>query len=191
MNFKDRFDQKYTHTPEVFSGKPMPILEEALKYIPNGKALDLGAGNGRNTIYLLSKSFEVTGVDASNEGIKILGDRVPDKSNLNLIVSDAVEFETEEKFDLVFAIGLLHFLNTKDINTLINKMKSWTKKGGLNVIATRMVQNYRQDLPHVFKHNELKEFYQNKDWKIIEYREDTARRAKIASLIARKKVATD
>ena len=66
----------------------------------------------------------------------------------------------EEKFDLVLAVGLLHFLNTKDVNSLISKMRVWTKQGGLNVIAVRMVQNYRQDLPHVFKHDELKEFYQ-------------------------------
>jgi len=188
MSFKDRFDLKYKCMPEVFGAKPMPVLEKALDYIQSGKALDLGVGNGRNTIYLLSKSFEVTGVDASKEGIKILRERVPNDSKLILKVSDVSQFETKEKFDLVLAAGLLHFLNTKDVKLLINKMKVWTKQGGLNVIAVRMVQNFRQDLPHIFEHNELKEFYQNKDWAIMEYREGIARKAKVASLIARKGV---
>jgi len=188
MSFKDRFNLKYKHTPDVFGVKPMPVLEKALNYIPGGKALDLGVGNGRNTIYLLSKSFELTGVDMSKEGINVLKERVSNNSKLTLIVSDVTQFEIEEKFDLVLAVGLLHFLNTKDVKSLINKIKGWTKQGGLNVLAVRMVQNFRQDLPHIFKHDELKEFYQNKDWEIMEYGEGVAKRAKVASLIARKEM---
>ncbi len=57
MPFKNRFDQKYKDSPDTFGTKPMPILEKALEHIHTGKALDLGVGNGRNTLYLLSKSF--------------------------------------------------------------------------------------------------------------------------------------
>ena len=188
MSFENRFNLKYKYSPDIFGVKPMPVLEKALDYIQSGKALDLGVGNGRNTIYLLSKSFEVTGVDISKEGMKVLKERVPDNSKLTLKVSDVSQFETKEKFDLVLAVGLLHFLNTKYVNSLIGKMKGWTKQGGLNVIAVRMVQNFRQDLPHVFEHNELKGFYENKDWAIMEYREGIAKKAKVASLIARKEV---
>ena len=186
MSFKNRFDEKYKATPRLFGEEPMPLVKKALKYVSGGKALELGVGNGRNTLFLLSNSFEVTGVDMSEEGIKVLSERAENNADLNLVVSDVLEFESTEKFDLVLAIGLLHFLEKEDIDSLVNKMKKWTTKGGLNVIATRMVQNNRQDLPHVFTHNELENYYQNKNWKIEEYDEIEKGERKLAFLIARK-----
>ena len=38
------------------------------------KALDLGAGIGKNILLLLPNSFKVTSVDSSEEGLKILKD---------------------------------------------------------------------------------------------------------------------
>lgn len=186
MNFKNRFDKKYKVAPGLFGEEPMPLVKRALKYVSGNKALELGVGNGRNTLFLLSNSFEVTGVDMSEEGIKILSERAKNNPNLNLVVSDVLEFESTEKFDLVLAIGLLHFLEKESTNSLISKMKKWTSKGGLNVIATRMVQNLRHDLPHVFTRNELKNHYQDKDWKIEEYDEIEKRERKLAFLIALK-----
>ena len=186
MDFKNRFNQKYKDNPNVFGTRPMPVLEKALEYISGGTALDLGVGNGRNALYLLSKDFDVTGVDMSEEGIELLRNRVPEGSKLKLIVSSVLDFETDEKFDLICAVGLFHFLNIEDINNLIIKMKRLTKNGGINVIATRMTQNLRQDLPHVFKPNELKNFYVETGWEIKEYQETDRGRTTIASLIAQK-----
>jgi tellurite methyltransferase len=187
MNFKNRFDQKYKNIPNVFGDKPMPIIEKALEYVSKGTALDLGVGNGRNTIYLLSKGFKVTGVDMSEEGIKLVKSKVPEESDLKLIVSDVLNYETDEKFDFICVIGLLHFLEIEDINTLIGKIKSYTKPGGLNVIGAKMTQNYIGDLPHVFTQGELKEFYTvDNNWIVKEYIEQGGEQRKVAMLIAQK-----
>ncbi|MBN1162739.1 methyltransferase domain-containing protein [Patescibacteria group bacterium] len=188
MSFKSRFNQKYKDTPNVFGDKPMPIIENALKYVSSGLALDLGVGNGRNTIYLLSRGFRVTGVDMSKEGIALVKERVPKGSDLNLIVSDVLDFETTEKFDFVCAIGLFHFLNIESINKIIKNMKDFTKSAGLNVIAARMTQNYMGDLPHIFVHDELKSYYStDEDWEILEYKEQGNMHRKVTMLIAQKK----
>jgi len=186
MDFRNRFNQKYKNNPNAFGQSPMPILEKALDYVSSGKALDLGVGNGRNATYLLSKSFEVTGVDISEEGIKILKQKFPHHPKLKLIIADVLSFETKEKFDLVCAIGLLHFLKFEDIKKLIFKMKGFTQNGGINVIASRMNQNYKQNLPHIFKHNELKEFYRENAWEIKHYEEISKGYSQIATLIAQK-----
>lgn len=186
MRFKKRFDQKYKQTPDVFGSSPMPILEKALEIVPNGKALDLGVGNGRNALYLLDKGFEVTGVDMSEEGIKFLKQKLSGNEKIKLIVEDVTKFQTDEKFDIVCAIGLLHFLEVEDIEKLIQKMKNFTKSGGVNVIGAKMTQNFVGDLPHVFKHNELKKMYQNKGWNIPWYKELSRPRGKVATIIAKK-----
>jgi len=186
MDFKNRFNEKYKTSPKLFGNKPMPVVKRALTYIDKGKALELGVGNGRNTLYLLANSFKVTGVDISEEGIKILQEHAGGNPNLKLVVNNVLEFETTEKFDLVLAIGLLHFLEKDKINFLIKKMKKWTAPGGFNVVATRMVQNLRQDLPHIFSPNELKKYYEDSDWQIEEYKEIELGERKIVSLIGRK-----
>ena len=187
MQFGNRFDQKYRNSPDLFGNEPMPIVKEALKYVPRGKALDLGVGSGRNSLFLLQKSFQVTGVDVSQEGIDIIRKQAKGNPHLNLVVSDVTKFKTDDKYDLVIAIGLLHFLNTNQIHELISNMKSWTKEGGFNVIAARMTQNFRGDLPHVFQPNELKKLYSKKPWSIKKYKEGLGKNAKIASIIAQKK----
>jgi tellurite methyltransferase len=188
MRFKERFNQKYKNTPGVFGRPPMPILKKALEIVPDGKALDLGVGNGRNALYLLEKGFKVTGVDMSEEGIKLLKQRVPDDAEIKLVVEDVTKFETEEKFDLVCAVGLLHFLEVEKIKKLVQKMKNFTNPSGVNVIGAKMTQNFVGDLPHVFKHNELKEMYQEEGWEIYWYKELSRPRGKVATIIAKKNV---
>lgn len=189
MNFKSRFNQKYKQMPGTFGGDPSEMLRDALKHISTGKsALDLGAGNGRNVFYLLSNGFEVTGVDISKEGLELIKERAEDKSKINLVVSDVTDFDTDEKFDLVTATGLLHFLQKDQIDKVISNMQKFTKSGGVNVIGAKMQQNYRGDLPHVFEPDELRSYYDNGSWKIIEYSEKARRKpAEIATIIAKKK----
>jgi tellurite methyltransferase len=180
-DFKERFKQKYMFNRNVFGSKPILIIENAIKYVSSGRALDLGAGNGRNTLFLLSKSFEVTSVDSSKEGLQILEEKVDNKQKIKTILSDVRAFNTEEKYDLVVAIGLLHFLLKKEGNILIEKMQKWTNIGGINVIGAKMIQNFAGDLPHIFKKNELKKYYEKENWEIKEYSEN-----KVAFLIAKK-----
>jgi tellurite methyltransferase len=186
MDIKKRFNEKYKTTPKLFGKEPMPVVNKALTYVNKGKALELGVGNGRNTLFLLENSFEVTGVDMSEEGVKILKKRTGNNPKLHLVVKDVLKFETTEKFDIVLAIGLLHFLEKGNINSLVKQMKEWTAPNGLNVITTRMVQNLRQDLTHIFSPNELKKYYEDSNWQIEEYAEVERGERKIASLIARK-----
>jgi len=188
MDFKNRFNERYKVSPGLFGGGPMPIVKQALEYISKGDVLELGVGNGRNALYLLSKSFDVTGVDVSKEGLQVLKEQAGGNPGLHLIESDVLKFSTDRKYDLVIAIGLLHFLNLDDIKILIKRIKGWTKPGGLNVIAVRMTQNLRNDLPHVFIPDELKSFYLKDDWEIKKYvEEEKGPGRKTASIIVQKK----
>lgn len=180
-DFKERFKQKYRSNRNSFGSNPMPIIKTAMEYVSSGKALDLGAGNGRNTLFLLSESFEVTSVDSSEEGLKILEEKADNKQKLKIVLSNVLTFNTEKKYDLVAAIGLLHFLSKKEGDILIEKMQKWTGIGGINVIGAKMIQNMAGDLPHIFEENELKKYYEKENWEIKEYSE-----TKISFLIAKK-----
>src|SRR6266436_6759185 len=55
---------------DVFSRKPNAFLVEMTRERKPGKALDVGMGQGRNTIYLAQQGWDVTGIDPADEGVR-------------------------------------------------------------------------------------------------------------------------
>jgi SAM-dependent methyltransferase len=55
----------------IFSRKPNAFLVEVTRTRKPGKALDVGMGQGRNSIYLARRGWDVTGFDASDEGVRV------------------------------------------------------------------------------------------------------------------------
>ncbi|HWD99101.1 MAG TPA: methyltransferase domain-containing protein [Bryobacteraceae bacterium] len=62
------YDGIYTKPPK-FQTAPSELLVEAVKNRIPGKALDVGMGQGRNSIYLASQGWDVTGFDVSSAGL--------------------------------------------------------------------------------------------------------------------------
>jgi SAM-dependent methyltransferase len=50
--------------------RPAPLLEEALPAIPPGRALDIAAGSGRDSVYLALHGFEVEAWDHAPEALE-------------------------------------------------------------------------------------------------------------------------
>jgi cyclopropane fatty-acyl-phospholipid synthase-like methyltransferase len=186
MDLRDRFNQKYLDNPQLFNTPPLPIVVKAAEALEGGRVLDLGVGNGRNAKHLLNESLSVTGVDSSQEGLRVLRREVGDDPNLELVCDDVMNFQTGEQYDLVVATGLLHFLDAADIDDLLDKMTAWTTPGGRNAVAVRMSQNPPGNLPHVFDHNELRNTYEQVGWSIEHYHEADTNDHQVASIIARK-----
>jgi SAM-dependent methyltransferase len=59
------WDRRYAGTELVWSAEPNRFVAEALAELPPGRALDLGAGEGRNAIWLAGLGWRVTAVDFS------------------------------------------------------------------------------------------------------------------------------
>jgi 2-polyprenyl-3-methyl-5-hydroxy-6-metoxy-1,4-benzoquinol methylase len=64
------WNKVYRATPSVFVHRPTALLVRAIKGRPPGKALDIGMGQGRNSIFLAQQGWEVTGFDPSDEGVR-------------------------------------------------------------------------------------------------------------------------
>src|SRR5258708_6957971 len=65
-----------TNNTHYSSAQPEPAVLEFLNFlkrknISTGKLLDIGCGNGRNTIACANRSFDVIGIDFSNNAIDI------------------------------------------------------------------------------------------------------------------------
>ncbi len=67
---------------------------------PGSRALDLCCGTGQLAAWLAARGFEVTGLDGSEEMLRLARQNAPDAK---LVLADAREFEVEERFDLVIS----------------------------------------------------------------------------------------
>jgi SAM-dependent methyltransferase len=58
------------HDP-IFIQTPNALLASAIEGRKPGKALDFGMGQGRNTVFLAMQGWDVTGIDPSDEGVRL------------------------------------------------------------------------------------------------------------------------
>src|SRR6056297_3067583 len=66
-SWDERFrDGSYPTDPD-----PSPVLQRYVDTFPDGRALDLATGTGRNAVFLAERGYRVDGLDQSREGLRI------------------------------------------------------------------------------------------------------------------------
>lgn len=116
---------KYSQKDFYWGLKPSPLLVKFLPRIPKGKALDIGAGEGRNSIFLAKNGFKVEAIDKIDEGLNKCKDFVK-RHNLSIRakVCDARKFKFgKNKYSLIIAITTLSFLKKTEIEIIVKKIK--------------------------------------------------------------------
>jgi len=106
------------------------FLVEIVKGRRPGTALDIATGQGRNALYLASKKWRVTGVDISDEGLRIAKDAATaQKLKLDLVQQDIDTYALGTgKWDLVTLI----YAGADP--KLIERVQTSIRRGGLFVV---------------------------------------------------------
>jgi SAM-dependent methyltransferase len=65
LNTRERWDTRYREKSSLWSGKPNPTLVSETVSLTPGTALEAGAGEGADAIWLAKRGWTVTGVDIS------------------------------------------------------------------------------------------------------------------------------
>jgi ubiquinone/menaquinone biosynthesis C-methylase UbiE len=106
------------------------IIGELLEYLPQGsQILDLACGTGRIAEFLLSRDYEVCGVDISQEMLKVAKERL---SNFGELIefqqADAERLPFEEKrFDSATCFRLFGHIPPETRVKILKEMKRVTK----------------------------------------------------------------
>lgn len=149
-----------------------PIVKLALKYKKIGKALDLGSGVGRHSLFLAKNGFKIIAIDNRSDvlaGLKELA-RIQ-KLPVRIEKVDAFTYKPKQKFDIILSNMLLHFAPEKDKVSMIQMMQKNTDKEGLNVISTYTNKNPQGLRPYLLKSGMLKKWYEKAGWRIVFYNE--------------------
>jgi tellurite methyltransferase len=114
------------------------VLGEALQvagFSPR-RVIDLGSGEGRNSLFLAGLGHQVTAVDISERAVAKL--RYLSINNHLGIKVEMAKIETLQlsgMYDLVLAHGSLHFVSRKKLLPLICRLQTSTSEGGAHVIT--------------------------------------------------------
>lgn len=111
---------------------PWPLMVRAAALAPaKGRALDLGAGAGRDTRYLLEQGFDVTAVDAEPRSAELLS-ALP-QTHLRVVQSAFEDFDFAEyaPFDLISAQFALPFIPPDRFADVFARLKGALVPGGI------------------------------------------------------------
>jgi len=160
---KEKWDTKYIKKSQLLRPRnPSINLVNHLDKCSGKRALDLGCGAGRNTIYLAQNGFSVDALDIAQIALDALHVEL-EKENLsdrvNIKLTDLDEFSQENStYDLAL---MCNFLDRQ----LIEKAKQTLSINGIFIVETYMIDenNEKKDSnqDYLLKENELKEIFIN------------------------------
>lgn len=168
----DYFSKKYQLTA-VHSE-----IRAAMPYLHAGKALDIGCGTGRNTLFLNQNGFEVDAWDVNPNSIQKLNEIIQSEhiSTIQPQIRDLnLESKIDDQYDFICCTVVMMFLQAETIPQLIQQMQNATHANGFNLIVCAMdTPDYpaQPDFPFAFKPAELRDYYQ--DWKLLKYNENVS-----------------
>jgi tellurite methyltransferase len=151
MRISDFFDNAYMESerywwrgPERYDldpdSYPLSLLTQQtlrlLKGRAAGRALDIGAGEGTDSIRLAKLGYEVDAVEVSSVGakkIECFAEETGVRDKLRVFSSDIQVFQPEGPYDVIICNGVLHYIEGKQ--SVIELMQQETRPGGINIVS--------------------------------------------------------
>lgn len=164
---------------------PEKSLVDNIGYFKKGTLLDVACGDGRNSIFLIERGFQVTGIDFSSKALIKL-DTFAKKNNykVNLKQVDLSKSDSLDDIDLFDNIVINHYrLNKKALSNIKNHIKEdgilfICGFGEKHKIDTKI---RKEDL---IQYTDLEDV--NKSFKLINYIENLDERGFIVTYIFKK-----
>ena len=167
---QDYFNKKYQLSPthsEILAAAP---------YLQGGRALDVGCGQGRNSLYLNQQGYQVDAWDVNPRSLQKLHEIITAESIDHIDVQQRdlnADQSITGAYDFICCTVVMMFLEAKTVKPLIQQMQQATSVNGYNLIVCAMDTPdlpAQPDFPFSFKTGELSALYDG--WNIVKYNEN-------------------
>jgi len=131
----ERFDRVYTKDDETYGSDPSPEIDSFVEQcVRGGRALDLGAGLGRDTLALAKRGIEVTAVDVAEAGLEKLLESAR-AAGVGALVKTrtgdlrSMDFEPDA-YEVIVAATVLDHMALQDALPVLDRLAGSLKIGG-------------------------------------------------------------
>jgi SAM-dependent methyltransferase len=143
---QQHWEKMYVENDSMFGTEPSYAARKAAEYFKNTGArriLELGSGQGRDTLFFAEQGFHVYGLDYSYEGLDSLREEVQDLGFTESVttvyhdVRERLPFD-DHFFDACYSHMLYCMaLTTPELESLSSEIHRVLRPGGLNVYTAR------------------------------------------------------
>ncbi len=139
---KDYWNEYYSHNVADIRNKPSEFakyIEASFLYKKNlAHILELGCGNGRDSLFFLSKGYKITAIDGSDVAIEMLN-RMSNSENALFICDDFVKSKVlyQMKYDCIYSRFTLHAISEKQEDELLDNVRYALNSNGILAIEAR------------------------------------------------------
>jgi 2-polyprenyl-3-methyl-5-hydroxy-6-metoxy-1,4-benzoquinol methylase len=166
------FSRPLTGDPEKdgFTSTPSVFMMEATKGLKPGRALDVGAGQGRNAVWLAQQGWDVTGIDVSGVGLAAAAANAREAgTSIKTVKTTYQDFDFgTEQWDLI--VMILSWAPMSD-PAFVARLKASPRPGGV-IVFEHVLETGKQSFPsivHGLPPNALLTYF--KDFHLQKYEE--------------------
>ncbi len=177
----EQLQSMYAGDEYYWGREPNGFARLALQLLPRNPrnaelhAVDIGAGEGRDAVFLAENGLDALAVDVAPNGLE-KARRVAEERGVELRVQqgDVNTLELEGPFDLVYSIGTIQYLSPENRRKRFEYFKDRTVPGGIHALFAFVDH---PDLPpapdhmedeHLYAQGELPHYYAG--WEILHSR---------------------
>lgn len=168
------YDDKYSENELFWGVRPSAMCYKVLQILPPGKTtrlLDIGCGEGRNSIFFARNGYSVEAFDLSSEGVRKTQEWAERLNiDVNVYQADLNQVQLREPYDVVFSTGTFQYVPKGLREELVGNYKSFTRTRGIHALTVPIVKPFiaagpdADDKEHEWLSGEIFTLYA--DWRI-------------------------
>jgi tellurite methyltransferase len=171
----DELQQMYAGEEYYWGTEPNQLAERVIRYAPERDdltAIDVGAGEGRDSVYLAEQGVTVTAIDIAPNGLE-KAQQLAEEHGVDITVhkADVNTLSLSKEIDILYSIGTIQYLHPNSRAEQFERFKAQTRPGGIHALFAFVD---RDDIPpapdwgdneYYYSEAELKGYYD--DWECL------------------------
>lgn len=131
------WEDTYKKLSNIWGIEPEHILKQYSPLVKDGKVLDLGIGEGRNSLMFAAKGHDIEGVDVSETALQRCGALFQEaNSSYKLSRGNISEYDIEKnKYALIISTWTLNFMRKSEAKEVIKAAQAGLKSEGIAYIG--------------------------------------------------------